>query len=300
MRPWSLLLLLSACSPTTPALVRAAPTVAPLPGPPAPPPVAAGGCEATRLLPEHLLAEGHVVVLGEVHGTEASPRAAGDVACQALEAGRRVVLALEIPDEETARLETFLAGGDREALLAGPFWRRDYQDGRSSGAMVELLTRAGALRRAGRPLAVLALDASAPGVDRDAHMAERLLAARRDAPQALVVALVGNLHARPRLSLPRSLAWRVRQAGSALSAVWLASAEGTTWMCDAGTRESCGVHPLRGEDRGPTPFFEAEGAAVPLGFEGLLYLGPARASPPALSAPSGPASLPPPASPSRP
>ena len=297
MRLVWLLLPLLACvrTPPAPPLAldseeRMAPPAAPAPASP---------CAHGGLLPDALLAEGSITVLGEVHGTEESPQAVGDVACQGLLLGRAVVLVLEIPDEETARLEAFLAGGSQEALLEGPFWRRDYQDGRSSLAVVRLLERARRMRASGLPLSVLAMDVNQTGVDRDTHMARRVLAARAAAPRSAFVVLVGNLHARPRLSLPRSMAWRVTQGGAPLTALVLTHGEGSTWLCDIGGRDSCGVHPLRGGDRGLGPVFTPLDRTSASGFDGELYLGPPHASPPAVSA-SRPASSATPAGPPRP
>ncbi len=293
--PWLLLLPLIAC-------VRAPPGPAPeAPAPKAPAseavPAPVSPCVHPGLVPDALLTGGQVIVLGEVHGTEASPQAVGEVACQSLALGRKTVLVLELPVEETALIEAFLAGGDREALLEGPFWRRDYQDGRSSLAMLRVLERARALRESGLPLSVLAMDVSQAGVDRDTHMAERVVTAHAGDPQSVFVVLVGNIHARPKLSLPRSMAWRVRKAGVPLTSLLLTYAEGTTWLCDVGGIESCGVHPLRGVDRGAAWVFTPLEASSPNGFDGELYVGPARASPPAISASGssssqGPASAP--------
>ncbi|WP_434380172.1 hypothetical protein [Melittangium boletus] len=270
MRSWPLLLALSACSPVRPLPV--APPVAPSPG-----------CERARGTLPPLGEGGHILVLGEVHGNDVSPHLTGEVVCEALQGGRRVVLALELPGEESERIAAFLARGDRDALLEGPFWRRDYQDGRSSQAMVDLLDRARAWVTAGWPLSVVAMDTAGPGADRDAFMAGRVLAAHQERPQALVVVLVGNLHARARLSLPRSLAWRVKRAGAPLSTLWLSYPPGTTWLCDAGSRDRCGEHAL-GTGQ----------ASTPEGFDGVLDAGTPRASPPAFRGPSSaPASSPP-------
>ncbi len=284
MRVWPLLLVLSACSP-----VRRASS---------PPPVEAAAvtppdCGPARRPLARGVDGGHILILGEVHGNDASPRLTGEGVCGALQEGERVVLALEIPEAESGRIEDFLARGDRDALLTGPFWRRDYQDGRSSQAMVDLLDRVRTWSAAGWPVSVVALDTTEPGADRDAFMARRVLAAHRGAPRALVVVLVGNLHARPRLSLPRSLAWHVKQAGAPLTALWLQYQPGATWLCDAGSRDSCGEHPLA-----------AGQASAPEGFDGVLDAGAPRASPPAFrgssSAPASSSPSPERASPPRP
>lgn len=259
-----------------------APAPAPAPAPPRAEPPAAR-CENLGLVPDELLAEGNVVALGEIHGTAESPQAVGDLACQALALGREVILALEIPEEEAPRIEAFLSTGEAGPLLQGNFWRRSYQDGRSSRAMRALLERARSLQRAGYKLQVLAMDGLVPGADRDSHMAERVLAARERAPKAVTCILVGNIHARTKLSLPRSMAYRLKQAGAPVVAVFLAYGGGTAWLCDIGGAESCGEHPLGGADRGAPRAFTREPSAVADGFDGGLYLGAAHASPPAVN-----------------
>ncbi|PTL80173.1 hypothetical protein [Vitiosangium sp. GDMCC 1.1324] len=54
---------------------------------------------------------------------------------------------------EQSRLDTYLASrgtpADQDTLLDGDFWRRPYQDGRSSRAMLELVDQVRALRALG-------------------------------------------------------------------------------------------------------------------------------------------------------
>ncbi|HTQ81108.1 MAG TPA: hypothetical protein VMM92_14000, partial [Thermoanaerobaculia bacterium] len=106
--------------------------------PPPPPPQ----CPAIAGLAP-LLAPGHGLLLGEVHGTVESPAFLANAVCLALQAGRSVTVALEIPLQEEARFEAYLgsagSAADRTALLAGAFWQDPYQDGRRSQAMLALL-----------------------------------------------------------------------------------------------------------------------------------------------------------------
>lgn len=286
MRFVPLLLLLLACAHAPPSTPASAPPV----------------CVNRGLLPEDLFKRGGVLVLGEFHGTRQSQQAVDDVVCQGLVLGHDVRVVLEIPKEETARVDSFLAGGRREELLAGDFWRRDYQDGRSSQAMFGLIERVRAMRGAGLPVSVVLMDSVAPGADRDAYMAEQVVAAHERSPQALLVVLVGNIHARTRLSLPRSTAWRVKQAGVPLTSVLLEYGDGVAWVCGQGSADSCGAHALAGKQNGPPRPFEAEENPSATGFDGQLYLGPMEASPPAVSgqkpvSSASPASPPPEASP---
>lgn len=234
-----------------------------------------------------LIAPGAVLLLGEVHGTAESPRFLGDVACHA---ARRapVTVALEIPHDEQARLDAFLAdpASSREALLAGPFW--GVRDGRSSVAMLELLERLRAERAAGLDVAVLAFDQGdgpRPPGTRDQGMAARIAAAIEASPGRTVLVYAGNVHTRR----SRGVRWdpEFEPAGAALAArgVALVSLDvarhgGSFWACvpDQAGRTRCGAH-----DRDVEPvdrIWYVRLAALD-GYDGEYVVGPTTASPPA-------------------
>jgi len=128
------------------AVLAPAPSLLAAPAPPACPPI-------EGLAP--LLAAGHGLLLGEMYGTVESPAFLANVVCLAIQAGRPVTVALEIPFQEEARITAYLgsagAAADRKALLGGPFWQDAYQDGRRSEAMLALLESLRRLRRSRRP-----------------------------------------------------------------------------------------------------------------------------------------------------
>ncbi len=68
---------------------------------------------------------GHVVLLGEMHGTNESPQFLSDALCVALQNDHSVTVGLELPFSETERADVFLeSSGDAEAeqrLLKGNF-----------------------------------------------------------------------------------------------------------------------------------------------------------------------------------
>jgi hypothetical protein len=230
------------------------------------------------------LSEG-LLVFGEYHGTEESPRAIAQTVCAAAAGGKTAWLALEIPRDEQPRLDAFMATGDEAALLEGPFWRRDYQDGRSSQGMLGLLREVRRMRAAGRDVHVLAFDVPSTGgtagEDRDAQMAARVAQARTQAPAEPMVLLVGNIHATRRLKIPRSMVWHLVKQGVSLKTLNIASRGGTAWMCGA----TCGVDPVSGEDLGPDPRVLETPEAVKAGYDGLWYVGSLTASPPAWKKP---------------
>jgi hypothetical protein len=253
---------------------------------PAPPPLA---CKASAGIGP-LIAGKDVLLVGEVHGTAESPAFVAETACAALDSGRAVSVALEIPVAEQARLAAFVASAgtaaDRAAVLSGDFWRDPYQDGRASVAMVELLERLRTFRQAGRPIAVVAIDPG-PGMDgqeRERSMADRLRAQVAAGPHDLLIVLTGNFHTRLK---PRgSYAYMgsvLSQGNPALrvAALDVAYSGGSAWICQSA--DAAGCKPARlgnkaGAAKGEVVTFPALDNA---GYTGVYGVGELSASPPA-------------------
>ncbi|MBJ6762774.1 hypothetical protein JGU66_18575 [Myxococcaceae bacterium JPH2] len=87
---------------------------------------------------EPLISPTLTLLIGEQLGSNEMPQSVGDILCQLAETGLPVVLGLSIPATEQARLDAYLASpgapANQDSLLAGRFWQRPYQDGRSSRA----------------------------------------------------------------------------------------------------------------------------------------------------------------------
>lgn len=223
-----------------------------------------------------------LLLVGEVHGTNEAPALIGDLACASARYGKPVVVALEIPIEEQASLDYFLASkgsdADQAALLASRFWTRQSQDGRSSAAMLKLLQRLRTLRTEGAQISVLAVDDGMSG-SRDAGMATRIRAAHNAVPA--VIALLGNVHAsreKGRQSAPDH-----EPAGYLLSdlnphSLYVRGPAGTAWVCVP----ECGVTSIPdnrhvGDKRGYLP-----AAGLIPGYDGLYAPASSTASPPAI------------------
>ena len=150
---------------------------------------------------DQLVVAGARVILGEMHGTNETQKVVAALACRAT-AAAPVRVALEIPSPEQPRLDAYLASAgsaaDKQTLLAGAFWTRDFQDGRSSTAMLALVDAVRVLGRQGADIKIVAFDVAEPkpGLDRDLEMAKTLAAHLAREPKATFVGLVGNLHAR--------------------------------------------------------------------------------------------------------
>jgi hypothetical protein len=240
-------------------------------------------CVASFIDMERWLSEG-LLVLGELHGTQELPRTVARTVCAATAGGRTVWLALELPRSDQERLESFLATGDEAALRESPFWRRDYQDGRSSLAMLELLREVRRMRAAGRAVRVLAFDVPFPegtrGKERDEEMATLVAEARARTPEEPMVLLVGNIHATRRLKIPRSMVWHLLKRGVSLKTLNMASRDGSAWTCGA----ACGVESYGGPDLGPEPRVVETPEVTKAGYDGLWYVVSTTASPPAWGA----------------
>jgi hypothetical protein len=251
--------------------------------PPATPPPAP---REVMALPRELEAPGSTILLGEVHGTREVPAFVGRLVTQ-LAADRPVIVGLEIPPEELPSLSPYLAsdGGAqaRDAALRDPFWQAQFQDGRRSVAMFELIEAMRVLRARGARVDIVCFDLSrSASADREEGMARNLLAARKAQPDATLVAFSGNLHTRrthsPRFGNRDWMAMRLASAGVAFVTLDARYADGSAWNCRGSTPGDCGPHEAsgRGDERGIRLERSEDGA-----YDGWFGLGPVTASPPA-------------------
>jgi hypothetical protein len=245
------------------------------------------GIESVRDVP--------LLVLGELHGMVETPAFAGDLACR-LAARTPVLLALEIPRQEQPLLDAYLdlrSPANPGALLSGEFWRRPFQDGRSSQARLDLLASIRAWKQHGLPIRVVAFDdATLSGQQvRETGMAANILDARKPGERALV--LVGNLHARTLPGAPwdPNIRWMsVLLAEKEPGVVTLDSryGEGQAWVCSGPKPSDCGARPTHGQENGPAWSVERVASQRTTGYDGVFQLGPAHASPPAIGVAAAP------------
>jgi hypothetical protein len=214
------------------------------PGAPTRPWPAECGAPIEGLAP--LLAPGHALVLGEVHGTREVAEFAASAVCAAAHTGP-VVLGLEMPAQPqfAAYLASDGGGQAQQALLSAPFWNAVFQDGRATVAALGLIDRVRVLAQQGLPVELLLFDASAKdGRERDRLMAQNISAHQSLHPKSTYVFVMGNLHAR---KTPGS-SWQPDDGYQ-----WLASllhlpvvsldaghGDGTAWICLSQKPEECG------------------------------------------------------------
>jgi len=273
-----LLALAAASKPTIAAGTAASP-------PPAPP-----ACHPVDGLAP-ILKPGTILLLGEIHGTRESPAFVTNAACLAARSGTPVTVALEIPDPEAPRVAAYLASegaaADRAALLAGDFWRRTGQDGRSSQAMVDLIESVRRIARQGYSVRLRLVDREVEA--RDRFMADQVKAEAESAPGAVVLVLTGNLHTRTKDGTPwdpkrpNMGAFLVKDLpGRRVLALDVSYSGGDAWACIP-DMQHCGIHPMKGSRAG-----EAERAVLyprvdELGYGGYYHVGKLTAAAPSRS-----------------
>jgi hypothetical protein len=220
-----------------------------------------------------------------------------EIVCQIAARGAPVVVGLEIPRDMQSTIDAYLGSGgspaDRASLTAASFWNRprEWQDGRGSEAMLALLERLRALRHSGRALHVIAFDvpddspAGGNDRDRDRAMADLLRQVRATAPEACLLVLCGNGHARTARGVPWDpsfvpMGMHLAEVFTVLS-FNAAYATGRAWTLLEGA--DAGDHPVSGHDRGNNAFVERTAARSKEGYDGVFYVGgPTSASPPAV------------------
>jgi hypothetical protein len=248
------------------------------------------------------LKPGSVVMLSDLLGTKEAVGSLQGVVCHALRSGLKVTVALSIPGEEQVRINAYLASDGsaeaRAAMISGAFWKRVWQDGRSSEAMVRLIETMRRWRAHGQPVAVLASDVQFPGNPRNAYMSARLLEHRSQNPQRVMITFLGNVHSSLKPgndwepdSLP--VGYRMLAAGVPVESYDVAFITGTQWTCRLSGlgQVRCGSYTVRPGPKQAEP--RASLATKPFitrfpfrsreGFDGLLFVGRVTASRPAIA-----------------
>jgi hypothetical protein len=247
---------------------------------------------------ETVVQPGLVMLIGEQLGSREAPTVVGDLVCQIAEQGLDVALGLSIPREEQRRIDRYLASAgtpvDQDALLEGHFWRRPYQDGRSSRAVFDLIDRVRGMRELGLRVTLVAYDTDgARSSERDAALADVWLARHAARPEEVLVVLAGNTHVRTVTGVPwdedfKPMAHHLQSLPS-LRVLELGYARGSRWGCslDPQSRLYCrimGAWPeARVEDHPDlSPYVHFYESPTEEGYQGFLFVGRLTASLPAL------------------
>lgn len=143
-----------------------------------------------------------VIILGEMHGNDIGARSL----VEATElADGPVAIGLEAPERDTSAFRAYLdsegTDADREALLETSFWAPKAFDGRANEALFDMFETLRLRRAAGLDIDVFGFlrAGSYDPDDQDPHeqrLANAIVEYHRATPDRVVVALVGNFHAR--------------------------------------------------------------------------------------------------------
>lgn len=234
---------------------------------------------------EPLLGAGRIVLLGEIHGTDQAPTFTASVACRALADGLGVTVALELPQSEEEAVRAFVGSSAPSAPGPGavvdlPFWAKSYQDGRTSLAMLGLIERIRDWRRGGADIDVILLDEPSSFRQRDARMAERLLAAAAADDERFFVALTGNLHNRTVPGSGRAGDRLVTALGRArVTSLNMTHGGGSAWICEA--TAGCGALDFGPREAPPAGRVTLFAEPDDRGYDGTYSVGKISASPPA-------------------
>jgi hypothetical protein len=254
------------------------------------------GCLPSSAVPSKVR-DARVVVLGEIHGTAEAPSFAGDLLCLLARDGGRVVLALEIPSDQQPEIDAYVSGGSkaefiRSAMASRNFWARNAHDGRSSKAMLGLIEQVRALRTQGLPVTILAFDQApsqyGPEVLRDEVMAENLRASIVADPEAMLLVLVGSVHAAKSVGTsfdPQYLPAINILREERLVSLQMTHSGGDAWACFGSTIQDldCGPKTLRptAPDRHGKQRITLDSRLLPA-FDGYFTVKHVTASPPAI------------------
>lgn len=225
-----------------------------------------------------------IILIGELHGTQETPRLFGNlVTVAAGEKNRRIGVGLELPIvlqrliddavKNNTRVDSF-----REQLLANPAWQK-LNDGRSSEAMLELICDMLKLAQS-QKVSFFFFDTrfDTQNIERaDESMAQFIGQRVREQRYDVTFILAGNIHANKASRHPMKkkvvpMGHWLEEQGFAVHSYDVGYSEGEAWACTP----ECGVHHL-----GSWRMRADSGAIDHEGYDGVLFVGPIHASPPA-------------------
>lgn len=225
-----------------------------------------------------------IVLVGEMHGTQETPKAFGDLICN-LSLDHAVVVALEDSSSEQGILDKFMhSDGNEKAMTT--FIRLgswDGEDGRTSRAYLALHAYLQTLVVKHQILDVRAIQPSGTSSENfEERMAKSILEAQAMRPSAVLVVLLGNIHAQKLVYKTDKSSYK--PAGAYLdpaTTISLIAVDhgGYAWNC--ASDNSCGAHNIP-----PSTHLPRSVGLKPIAageYDGFLSTGTvATASPPAV------------------
>ena len=229
-----------------------------------------------------LIAETRVVWFGEIHGTKDAPELLlGLVKLISKHYDAAPVVALEIPKSGQAAIEGYMASGDQSLLRKSVIFKSEFKDGRSSRALVQLLSELRKMKLA----AVICFDVdnAKTAQERDTTMAENLRLAAEKYPTAKLVVLSGNVHSRIVEGTEwdpsyRPAAFELSQKIASVVTFTIAFESGTAWVR---TNSGFGEQKMRGFPwNGTAPHYNSFHAEPIRGHHGVIFTRTLTGSPP--------------------
>lgn len=234
-----------------------------------------------------------MILMGELHGTVEAPASFSASVCRALERRLSVSVGLELGPDQVEPLATYLAsdGGEPAVarLLRTSFWSREFQDGRSSAAMLRLIEDLRLMKQRSADLNVFVLEAGHGGPDaaagrtRDQRMAASVRAERKNRPAALILTLTGNIHnlLEPLAAMDHGRAIPIPMGALlkdlAPRSVRLQTTGGSAWVCTP----ACGIDMFpRFANANPSGAYQKRAGSEL--YQAVWWLGPSTASLPAI------------------
>ncbi|WP_084420206.1 hypothetical protein [Henriciella litoralis] len=226
------------------------------------------------------------LIFGELHGTREAPAAFGEIACEAAQQGP-IVIGIEQTAGHTPLMQDFVDSegndDDRHRLLRRFFDGSDW--GLSSQAFLDLFVRLQKLREAGADIRMIGFKNGEKGADGsqapyEKSLAESLMQASAENPDARVLVLTGNLHARREAygaigDSPGFLPMAMHLPDDETLTFNIQHPGGEAHTCQA---DGCGPHAVSGREVGLNDglyLFDTPGT-----YHGTWNVGPISASPP--------------------
>ena len=163
---------------------------------------------------------GGALVLGELHGSREVPDLFLAMVQDYIAEGKQPIVAVELPPS-AGMLDCPFVGADN----LSPYWRNDYQDGRTSLAMAELICTLKPLAATGDLKLLFMDDEKRPG-SFDSDAAKRI-AMLLDGSAKHAFILTGNYHSR---NAPESINGQLQSLGIKTTSVTVGAPKATLWV----------------------------------------------------------------------
>ena len=194
----------------------------------------------------------NAITIGEMPGTEDVPEFTKGLVSLLIKNDRKVLLCLELPEEDNTALAAAKEAGENNPAKSLPFFNSDIKDSRSSLAMASLIKEFANESS----VMIYFFDPGTEVRSRDSVMAENILARMKENKDYLPVILAGNIHSKLTKGTIRDtghkpMAYLLHKIPdsplkqSNILALNFVYRSGTAWNC---INDDCGVHPLKSDE----------------------------------------------------